>query len=333
MVLWYRNWSEHQRSRAFSSSDHNSFSEAEATSKRLFSVHFFQDTAMSKVWFKQDDKFFLPKACLNFEFFRCVTNWPKRWIHLHDQRNRRKRLFFINCNWKRGWKICLPLLAVRMMTFFTHQCPSSCCSWSLNWKLKSSPCKKSASEPESWWWIMFRCLYALFDHCHFLYSPFAYVDPLHCNMAYLYLELLKDSLNEYAYAAELAGLNYDLQNTVYGMYVSICSPPPLRCIPDLLPRTLVILTSGHHGSARLRLTANVKPSFWPDWTVLSRRMRRNLSLLSGLLTQSVKNKSQLFYNHPTQTWLVQPLFCLHHPLRSSSVLFLFLLTHLPLNLY
>lgn len=60
-------------------------------------------------------------------------------------------------------------------------------------------------------------------------------------MAYLYLELLKDSLNEYAYAAELAGLNYDLQNTVYGMYVSIRSPPPLRCIPDLLPRTLIIL--------------------------------------------------------------------------------------------
>lgn len=46
------------------------------------------------------------------------------------------------------------------------------------------------------------------------------MDPLHCNMAYLYLELLKDSLNEYAYAAELAGLSYDLQNTIYGMYVS-----------------------------------------------------------------------------------------------------------------
>uniref|UniRef100_A0AAX7VC14 Insulin-degrading enzyme n=1 Tax=Astatotilapia calliptera TaxID=8154 RepID=A0AAX7VC14_ASTCA len=80
-----------------------------------------KDTAMSKVWFKQDDKFFLPKACLNFEFF----------------------------------------------------------------------------------------------------SPFAYVDPLHCNMAYLYLELLKDSLNEYAYAAELAGLNYELQNTAYGMHLSV----------------------------------------------------------------------------------------------------------------
>lgn len=70
------------------------------------------------------------------------------------------------------------------------------------------------------------CLCALFDHCCFLYSPFAYVDPLHCNMAYLYLELLKDSLNEYAYAAELAGLNYDLQNTVYGMHVSIYSLLP-----------------------------------------------------------------------------------------------------------
>ncbi len=29
---------------------------------------------MSKVWFKQDDKFFLPKACLNFEFFRYVQH-------------------------------------------------------------------------------------------------------------------------------------------------------------------------------------------------------------------------------------------------------------------
>jgi hypothetical protein len=35
-------------------------------------VSLSQDTAMSKLWFKQDDKFFLPKACLNFEFFRYV---------------------------------------------------------------------------------------------------------------------------------------------------------------------------------------------------------------------------------------------------------------------
>lgn len=82
------------------------------------------------------------------------------------------------------------------------------------------------------------CVYALFDHCHFLYSPFAYVDPLHCNMAYLYLELLKDSLNEYAYAAELAGLNYDLQNTVYGMYVSIHSPSPSAASQTVRPKPL-----------------------------------------------------------------------------------------------
>lgn len=77
-------------------------------------------------------------------------------------------------------------------------------------------------------------MFLLFMYCCDQYnsfcSPFAYVDPLHCNMAYLYLELLKDSLNEYAYAAELAGLNYDLQNTVYGMYVSIQITPPLLLI-------------------------------------------------------------------------------------------------------
>lgn len=68
----------------------------------------------------------------------------------------------------------------------------------------------------------------------FSFSPFAYVDPLHCNMAYLYIELLKDSLNEYAYAAELAGLNYDLQNTVYGMYVSTQNPRLMQDLPDCL---------------------------------------------------------------------------------------------------
>lgn len=71
-------------------------------------------------------------------------------------------------------------------------------------------------------------------------SPFAYVDPLHCNMAYLYLELLKDSLNEYAYAAELAGLNYDLQNTIYGMYVSTQIKDELRAL-KLLPLINIFL--------------------------------------------------------------------------------------------
>ena len=54
------------------------------------------------------------------------------------------------------------------------------------------------------------------------FSPLAYVDPVHCNMAHLFVELLKDSLNEYAYAAEIAGVNYKLENTMYGIYVSDC---------------------------------------------------------------------------------------------------------------
>uniref|UniRef100_A0A8D0AT95 Insulin-degrading enzyme n=1 Tax=Sander lucioperca TaxID=283035 RepID=A0A8D0AT95_SANLU len=53
-----------------------------------------KDTAMSKVWFKQDDKFFLPKACLNFEFFRCVTNSLK----CHLKKNLQKKTTFKSTN-------------------------------------------------------------------------------------------------------------------------------------------------------------------------------------------------------------------------------------------
>ncbi|EDO28044.1 predicted protein, partial [Nematostella vectensis] len=51
-------------------------------------------------------------------------------------------------------------------------------------------------------------------------SPLAYIDPCHCNMAYIFLQLLKDSLNEYAYDAEIAGVTYNLDNTMYGIFVS-----------------------------------------------------------------------------------------------------------------
>ncbi|XP_068709633.1 insulin-degrading enzyme-like [Montipora foliosa] len=52
-------------------------------------------------------------------------------------------------------------------------------------------------------------------------SPLAYVDPGHCDMAHLFVELLKDSLNEYAYNAEIAGVEYKIENTMYGMCLSI----------------------------------------------------------------------------------------------------------------
>ncbi|XP_026869912.2 insulin-degrading enzyme isoform X4 [Electrophorus electricus] len=80
-----------------------------------------KDTAMSKVWFKQDDKYFLPKACLNFEFF----------------------------------------------------------------------------------------------------SRYLYADPLHCNMTYLFLRLLKDDLKEYTYAARLAGLGYGTASGMNAILLSV----------------------------------------------------------------------------------------------------------------
>ncbi|XP_051778792.1 insulin-degrading enzyme isoform X2 [Erpetoichthys calabaricus] len=80
-----------------------------------------KDTAMSKVWFKQDDKFFLPKACLNFEFF----------------------------------------------------------------------------------------------------SRYLYADPLHCNMTYLFLRLLKDDLKEYTYAARLTGLVYGIASGMNAILLSV----------------------------------------------------------------------------------------------------------------
>ena len=45
------------------------------------------------------------------------------------------------------------------------------------------------------------------------------MDPLSTNMTYLYLQLLKDSLNEFAYNADLAGLRWELANSKYGLSV------------------------------------------------------------------------------------------------------------------
>lgn len=52
-------------------------------------------------------------------------------------------------------------------------------------------------------------------------SPMAYSDPTNCNMTNLFVTLFKDALNEYAYDAELAGLHYDLNCTIYGMSLAV----------------------------------------------------------------------------------------------------------------
>ncbi|XP_076461437.1 insulin-degrading enzyme-like [Babylonia areolata] len=52
-------------------------------------------------------------------------------------------------------------------------------------------------------------------------SPYAYIDPLHANLNTLFVELFKDALNEYAYAAEIAGLGYNLVCSLYGITLEV----------------------------------------------------------------------------------------------------------------
>lgn len=54
----------------------------------------------------------------------------------------------------------------------------------------------------------------------FSISRYLYVDPLHCNMTYLLLRLLKDDLKEYTYAARLAGLVYGVASGMNAILVS-----------------------------------------------------------------------------------------------------------------
>ncbi|KYM97128.1 Insulin-degrading enzyme [Cyphomyrmex costatus] len=53
------------------------------------------------------------------------------------------------------------------------------------------------------------------------FSPFAFLDPLNCNLTYMFIKLFRDSLNEYTYAADLAGLQWELGNSEYGITLSI----------------------------------------------------------------------------------------------------------------
>lgn len=52
-------------------------------------------------------------------------------------------------------------------------------------------------------------------------SPIAYLDPLRCSQVCLLASLFHDALNEFTYAAEVAGLGYALQSTKYGLQVEL----------------------------------------------------------------------------------------------------------------
>ncbi|ORX55207.1 hypothetical protein DM01DRAFT_1335502 [Hesseltinella vesiculosa] len=57
-------------------------------------------------------------------------------------------------------------------------------------------------------WILFR-------------NPLAYATPSNCVKTRLFTDILKDSLNEYAYDAEVAGLSYNIENQLEGMLLAI----------------------------------------------------------------------------------------------------------------
>ncbi|XP_075989549.1 insulin degrading metalloproteinase [Anticarsia gemmatalis] len=52
-------------------------------------------------------------------------------------------------------------------------------------------------------------------------SPLAYADPVSCNLTSIWVLLLRDSLQQFAYAAELAGLRWSIGNAKYGLSVTI----------------------------------------------------------------------------------------------------------------
>ncbi|KAI8426703.1 hypothetical protein MSG28_014409 [Choristoneura fumiferana] len=54
-----------------------------------------------------------------------------------------------------------------------------------------------------------------------LVSPLAYLDPINCNLTSVWVLLFRDSLQQFAYAAELAGLRWSIGNAKYGISITI----------------------------------------------------------------------------------------------------------------
>ncbi|XP_050068386.1 insulin-degrading enzyme [Anopheles maculipalpis] len=52
-------------------------------------------------------------------------------------------------------------------------------------------------------------------------SPIVYANPLNCNLTRLFVQLLKDHLNEFLFEADLAGLGFGVSNTTSGISLSI----------------------------------------------------------------------------------------------------------------
>ena len=63
-----------------------------------------------------------------------------------------------------------------------------------------------------------------------MFSPLAYSSPGNAVATTLFGELLKDELNEFSYAADIAGLKYSILNNSDGLKVHIF--PLLACFEE-----------------------------------------------------------------------------------------------------
>lgn len=84
-----------------------------------------------------------------------------------------------------------------------------------------------------------------------MFSPIAYLDPLRCSQVCLLASLFHDALNEFTYAAEVAGLGYALQSTKYGLQLSLKGYNDK--LPTLLQKLIEKLTTFTVDPQRFRI--------------------------------------------------------------------------------
>lgn len=99
----------------------------------------------------------------------------------------------------------------------------------LNKWYASTFCSRTTDHEAAYTYSSVIFLHPLLCHCLryqsisfvFLFvSRYIYADPLHCNMTYLFIRLLKDDLKEYTYAARLSGLIYGIASGMNAILVS-----------------------------------------------------------------------------------------------------------------
>ncbi|OWR43903.1 putative metalloprotease, partial [Danaus plexippus plexippus] len=84
-----------------------------------------------------------------------------------------------------------------------------------------------------------------------LVSPLAYSDPVCCNLTSIWVLLLRDSLQQFAYSAELAGLRWSVGNAKYGLSIAIDGYDEKQHV--LLEKIMEHLVNFHVDPARFKV--------------------------------------------------------------------------------